>query len=136
MGEEQLIEWSDRLGHKAVWMADIHLSYTPKQYTQKDHSMIMEQDNSTRMLQELRQLYKRLESMEKWQNNLTALTPGPASMKTHKESSGTVSVQASGPVYSPKLRKTLAYIAPEPCPPTRITSQLQPPSPTHNLLEM
>ncbi|KAJ4470340.1 hypothetical protein C8J55DRAFT_564073 [Lentinula edodes] len=107
MGAEHLIEWSDGLSHKAIWMTKILLSCTPKQYARKDHSTVIYQDNSTTIIQELRQLSKQLDSMEKWQTNLTDPTPGPASTETPKDSPGIVSVQASGPVYAPKLRKSL-----------------------------
>ncbi|KAJ3845726.1 hypothetical protein EV368DRAFT_70480, partial [Lentinula lateritia] len=111
MGAEHLIEWSNGLSHKAIWMTEILLLCTPKQYAQKDHSTVIYQDNSTTIIQELRQLSKRLDSMEKWQTNSTNPTPGPASTRTPKDSPGIVSVQASGPVYAPKLRKSLPTLS-------------------------
>ncbi|KAJ3805701.1 hypothetical protein EV368DRAFT_86653 [Lentinula lateritia] len=110
MGAEHLIEWSDGLSHKAIWMAKTLLSSNMPRRT----TTVMNQDNSTTIIQKLRQLSKRLDSMEKWQTNSTDPTPGPASTRTLKDSLGKVSVQASSPVYAPKLRQPLPTL-PQSC---------------------
>ncbi|KAJ4494111.1 hypothetical protein C8J55DRAFT_602567 [Lentinula edodes] len=105
IGKEQMIEWSDQLGYKAMMVTDVLLTCTPGQHTPKQYLKATENRNDVTIVRELQRLSRRLNSMVAQQHNPTSPTLEPASTNTKQGSTGITSVHASGPVYSPKFRK-------------------------------